>query len=112
MGGAESYRASGEGPGLEGLDSLYPGMLRSLVQTLMCMHLFSRSWTACCELDQQNSLRQSAYCATFCPNMSCTGISPAPCDGLLSSARMILNHILVLLNCSKHDAWYSQGAER
>jgi light-harvesting complex II chlorophyll a/b binding protein 2 len=25
MGGAESYRASGEGPGLEGLDSLYPG---------------------------------------------------------------------------------------
>jgi len=25
MGGAESYRAAGEGPGLEGLDSLYPG---------------------------------------------------------------------------------------
>jgi len=27
MGGAESYRAAGEGPGLEGLDSLYPGTL-------------------------------------------------------------------------------------
>jgi hypothetical protein len=27
MGGAESYRAAGEGPGLEGLDSLYPGKL-------------------------------------------------------------------------------------
>jgi hypothetical protein len=25
MGGAEAYRAAGEGPGLEGLDSLYPG---------------------------------------------------------------------------------------
>ena len=25
MGGAEAYRANGEGPGVEGLDSLYPG---------------------------------------------------------------------------------------
>ena len=25
MGGAEAYRAAGEGPGIEGLDSLYPG---------------------------------------------------------------------------------------
>ena len=25
MGGAEAYRANGEGPGVEGLDPLYPG---------------------------------------------------------------------------------------
>ena len=25
MGGAEAYRANGEGPGVEGLDKLYPG---------------------------------------------------------------------------------------
>ena len=31
MGGAEAYRAAGEGPGLEGLDSLYPGKLLVLL---------------------------------------------------------------------------------
>ena len=37
MGGAEAYRAAGEGPGLEGLDSLYPGAPLSLCQSCPSM---------------------------------------------------------------------------
>ena len=44
MGGAESYRAAGEGPGLEGLDSLYPGTPASLPLLSSHVHLFSRSF--------------------------------------------------------------------
>ena len=45
MGGAEAYRAAGEGPGLEGLDSLFPGMPASLP-----LHLSFGPVTAGCEV--------------------------------------------------------------
>ena len=44
MGGAESYRAAGEGPGLEGLDSLYPGkpfVLLLSASSAMSLHILT-----------------------------------------------------------------------
>ena len=67
MGGAESYRAAGEGPGLEGLDSLYPGKLFVLLlfaSSAMSLHILNALYVEA----------QESYHA----QLSCTGTASLP----------------------------------